>query len=126
MATAAAKPSALARARLVLANPKTGYMTLFGFGLIGGGDAKLFAAGALWMGPLYILKYCIYFAMVGGAFAIMLLVLRRAPLPASASRIGFLNQLLQPKAGIPYGVALGIGAMIVLPKTPLFVLALAA
>ena len=32
MATAAAKPSALARARLVLANPKTGYMTLFGFG----------------------------------------------------------------------------------------------
>lgn len=32
MATAAAKPSAWARARLVIANPKTGYMTLFGFG----------------------------------------------------------------------------------------------
>lgn len=100
-------------------------MALFGFGLIGGGDAKLFAAGALWMGPLFILKYCLYFAMVGGAFAIMLLLLRKAPLPASASRIGFLNQLLQPKAGIPYGVALGVGALIVLPKTPLFLQALA-
>lgn len=32
MATAAIKTSALKRARAVLANPKTGYMTLFGFG----------------------------------------------------------------------------------------------
>jgi prepilin peptidase CpaA len=87
---------------------------LFAFNLIGGGDAKLFAAGALWAGPDYFMKYCLAFALVGGAFALAVLVLRRLPLPAMAARLSFLNQLLQPKAGLPYGVALGIGALIFL------------
>lgn len=100
-------------------------MVLFALRVIGGGDAKLFAAGALWMGPAFVLKYCIYFAIIGGAFAVALMMLRKAPLPASASRIAFLNQLLRPDAGIPYGVALGLGALIVLPMTPLALLALA-
>lgn len=94
---------------------------LFAIGAIGGGDAKFFAAGALWMGPAFILKYCLIFALIGGAFAVLLLVLR---LPAFASRLSaipFLGQLLKPKAGLPYGVALGIGAMIVIPATPIFV-----
>lgn len=96
---------------------------LFAFNVIGGGDAKLFAAGALWAGPDYVMKYCLAFALAGGAFAIAVLVLRRVPLPASTARIAFLNKLLQPKAGLPYGVALGIGALIFL-FDPLFIQAL--
>ncbi len=96
---------------------------LFAFGIIGGGDAKLLAAGALWAGPDYIAKYCLAFALAGGAFALAVLVLRRVPLPAITARIAFLNKLLEPKAGLPYGVALGIGALIFL-FDPLFIQAL--
>ena len=101
-------------------------MGLFAFGLVGGGDAKFFAAGALWVGPFHLMKYGMVFALIGGAFAIALLMLRKAPLPTVTARIPVLNQLLHPKAGMPYGVALGLGALLVLPSTPLFVMALAA
>lgn len=100
-------------------------MALFAFNLVGGGDAKFFAAIALWMGPAVILKYFVVFALTGGAFAILLLMLRRFALPAFTARISFINQLMLPTAGMPYGVALGIGALIVLPSTYLAVAALA-
>jgi prepilin peptidase CpaA len=96
---------------------------LFAFNVVGGGDAKLFAAGALWAGPAYIMTYCLAFALAGGAFALAILLLRRMPLPAITARVSFLNKLLQPKAGLPYGVALGIGALIFL-FDPLFIQAL--
>lgn len=99
-------------------------MGLFAFNLVGGGDAKLLAAAALWMGPAMIVKYAFAFALVGGAVALAILVLRRIPMPASASRVPVLGPLLQPTAGMPYGVALGIGGLIVLPGTELFMKAM--
>ncbi len=99
-------------------------MGLFALNVVGGGDAKFFAAVALWMGPAMIAKYTVVFAFVGGAFAVLILVLRRMPLPASASHFPVLGQLLRPTSGMPYGVALGIGALIVLPGTSLFAKAL--
>lgn len=89
-------------------------MLLFGFNIVGGGDAKLFAAAALWMGPRFILPYGIYFALIGGAAALMLMILRRQALPAFTARVSFLNKLMHPKAGMPYGIALGLGALFVL------------
>ncbi|MFT3809934.1 MAG: prepilin peptidase [Micropepsaceae bacterium] len=101
-------------------------MALFAFNVIGGGDAKFFAGAALWMGPAVIGKYLLAFAFVGGVFAVLILILRRVPLAtASAARLPVLNQLLLPTAGMPYGVALGIGGLIVLPGTVLFMKALA-
>lgn len=96
---------------------------LFAFNLIGGGDAKFFAAGALWMGPAGFLDYMFAFALAGGVLAAAVLALRRLPQPAFTARIGFLNALWTPKGGIPYGVALGLGALIALPHTPLFIAA---
>ncbi len=61
------------------------------------------------------------FALIGGAFAVALLALRRVPMPAMTARLPFLGELLRPKAGLPYGVAL-----IVLPKTSLFAAALSS
>lgn len=100
-------------------------MGLFALNLFGGGDAKFMAAAALWMGPALIVKYVFMFALAGGALAIAILILRRLPMPASASRVPVLNQLLLPTAGIPYGIALGVGALIVLPGTELFMKAMA-
>jgi len=99
-------------------------MALFAFNLIGGGDAKFLAAAALWMGPAMIVKYFFAFALAGGVLAMLILLLRRLPMPASASRVPVLNQLLLPNAGIPYGIALGLGALIVLPGTELFMKAM--
>ncbi len=99
-------------------------MALFAMNVVGGGDAKFMAAIALWMGPLLILKYAVVFALVGGVFAILLINLRKTPMPALTARVPVLNQLLSPKAGMPYGVALGIGGLIVLPGTFLFMKAL--
>lgn len=99
-------------------------MALFAMNLIGGGDAKFMAAIALWMGPSLILKYLVVFALAGGVLAFAIVLLRRMPLPAFAARVPALNQLLLPGAGLPYGVALGVGGLIVLPGTFLFLKAL--
>src|ERR1700686_3595040 len=56
----------------------------FGFfarGWIGGGDAKLAAATALWLGFDYLLAYLVYASLFGGALTLALIQFRMAPLP---------------------------------------------
>jgi prepilin peptidase CpaA len=95
-------------------------MVFFAAGMIGGGDAKFFAAGALWMGPAYILKYCFVFALIGGGVAALLIVARSPRVAMALNHLPYSAKLLNSKSGLPYGVALGLGAMIVLPMTPMF------
>src|SRR5512143_2221362 len=55
----------------------------FGFftqGWIGGGDAKLAAATALWFGFDHLLDYMIYASLFGGALTLLLLQFRKLPL----------------------------------------------
>ena len=52
---------------------------MFSLGWIGGGDAKLFAATCLWLGPGAILAYAIYASLLGGALTLMLLILAAIP-----------------------------------------------
>jgi prepilin peptidase CpaA len=54
----------------------------FALGWIGGGDAKLAAVAALWVGADHTAAYLAYTALFGGAFALGLLTFRRLPLPA--------------------------------------------
>lgn len=42
---------------------------LFGFGLFGGGDVKLLAAGAMWLGADKILDFVLITALAGGLLA---------------------------------------------------------
>lgn len=95
-------------------------IALFAVGAFGGGDVKLFAACAVWAGPSGLAEYCLWMALGGGALAVVLLVLRQIPLVAVTSNFPALNQILTAKAGMPYGVAIAIGATVALPKTPLF------
>lgn len=97
--------------------------TLFALGYIGGGDAKLFAAVALWLGFGYLLPYTLFATVAGGGLAIALLALRTWPLPAFLAHQGWLVRLHDEKAGIPYGVALAAGALLLIPQTELFRLA---
>ena len=97
--------------------------TLFAIGYVGGGDAKLFAATALWMGMSDLIVYALVATALGGALTILLMTARKLPLPAFLAGEGWLVRLHDASSGIPYGVALAAGAMIILPQTEIFRLA---
>jgi prepilin peptidase CpaA len=99
--------------------------TLFALGLVGGGDAKLFACTALWLGLSDLLAYALVASVLGGALTLFLVAARRVPLPGFLARESWLVRLHDAKAGIPYGVALAAGALLVLPQTEVFRLAMA-
>jgi prepilin peptidase CpaA len=97
--------------------------TLFALGWIGGGDAKLFAAVALWLGFTDLLPYAAAASLFGGVLTLSLLLLRKVPLPAGLSGQVWLVRLHDARSGIPYGVALAAGAFAILPATQIFRLA---
>jgi prepilin peptidase CpaA len=93
----------------------------FGFfiqGWIGGGDAKLAAATALWLGFDHLMPYLIYASLFGGALTLLLLQFRLAPLPAVLARQEWVQRLHRKDGGVPYGIALAAAALAVYPQTP--------
>ena len=98
---------------------------LFAIGAFGGGDIKFFSAGALWAGPLALADFAFWMAIAGGVLAVSLLVIRRTPLSTLSTDSPSGHHVLKPRTGMPYGVAIAVGAMIALPKTPLFQMVLA-
>jgi prepilin peptidase CpaA len=92
----------------------------FGFfaqGWIGGGDAKLVAATALWFGFDHLLDYVLYASIFGGVLTLVLIQFRKLPLPAQLARQGWIMRLHEAGGGVPYGIALAAAALIVYPKT---------
>jgi prepilin peptidase CpaA len=100
--------------------------TLFAFGYVGGGDAKLFAVIVLWLGFHDLAAYALVASLMGGALTLLLLCLRRVPLPAVLTRQAWLLKLHDERTGIPYGVALAAGLFFILPQTEIFRLAAGA
>lgn len=98
-------------------------MAMFAAGWVGGGDAKLFAAALLWLGWDALFDYTIAASIAGGALTLALLALRQVPLPSFLVKQPWLARLSDRKAGIPYGVALALAALLVLPETHLFQIA---
>lgn len=93
----------------------------FALGLMGGGDAKLLAVAALWLGPTGALPLLTWTALAGGGLAAVLLLGRRLPQAATAGAPAWAGRLLQPRGGVPYGVAIAAGALIALPRSGLLV-----
>ncbi|HZP09503.1 A24 family peptidase [Methyloceanibacter sp.] len=91
---------------------------MFSFGWIGGGDAKLFAATCLWLGPEAFLDYGLLAALLGGVLTLGLLFWRRLPLPMMLTSQGWLVRLHSPREGVPYGIALAVAGLLVYPHTP--------
>jgi prepilin peptidase CpaA len=107
---------ALAAGAIVLAIS----FAFFAFGWIGGGDAKLVSATVLWIGFGLMLQYLIYAALLGGALTLIILSLRRYPLPSWLARHQWIDRLHNPKSGVPYGIALAAAALLVYPETAIF------
>lgn len=99
---------------------------LFALGYIGGGDAKLFAGVALWMGFSDLLPYALLASVFGGFLTLILLTVRQWPLPEVLAQQPWILKLHDARSGVPYGVALTAGAFILLPYTEIFRLATGA
>ena len=93
----------------------------FGFftrGWIGGGDAKLAAATAMWLGFGYLLNYLVYASLLGGALTLMLIEFRLVPLPGLLAGQFWAQRLHRQDGDIPYGIALAGAALLIYPDTP--------
>lgn len=91
--------------------------TFFACGWIGGGDAKLAAATALWLGFDPLMSYLLYASLFGGALTLLLLRFRTLPLPQAMSGQEWVIRLHNAKSGVPYGIALAAAALAVYPST---------
>ena len=86
-------------------------------GWIGGGDAKLVAATALWLGWAHLLDYVLSASLLGGALTVGLLYFRGRDLPALLVGREWVERLHRKDGGIPYGIALAAAALLVYPST---------
>ena len=91
-------------------------MGMFAARLLGGGDAKLMASSAIWVGADHLTTYFLMISVLGGVLAVALLAYRRIPantfsLPAWAERLHV------PGSSMPYGVAIAAAALWIYPQT---------
>ncbi|MEE1656964.1 prepilin peptidase [Microvirga sp. CF3062] len=90
----------------------------FALGWIGGGDAKLAAVVALWLGADHAPAFVIYTALFGGIVTLALLQFRTMPLPAICHRLPWVVKLHQASVGVPYGIAISLAGLLTFSKTP--------
>jgi len=90
----------------------------FARGWIGGGDAKLAAATALWLGFDQLPDYVIFASLFGGVLTFAILRFRAVPLPRMLAGQEWAQRLHRMDNGIPYGIALALAALIIYPHTP--------
>jgi len=100
--------------------------SFFAAGWIGGGDAKLAAATALWFGFDQLMPYFMFASIGGGVLTLAVLQLRTRPLPAMAQNWTWARRLHAANEGVPYGIALAFSALFVLPDTALWHAAIGA
>lgn len=93
---------------------------LFHFEWIGGGDAKLAAATALWLGWDHLLDYGLAASLVGGLLTLIIMELRRRELPSKALSFRFIAIWADKGNGVPYGIALAIAGLLIYPHTTIW------
>ena len=90
----------------------------FARGWIGGGDAKLAAATALWLGFDHLMEYLLYASIFGGILTLAMIRFRLMPLPDAIARQDWVKRLHKLDGGVPYGIALAAAALFIYPNTP--------
>ncbi len=97
-------------------------VSMFAFGWMGGGDAKLLAATSLWWVWSDLWMYLVYTAIAGGLLALFLL-LGRKYFPVKILKTEWLYRLFKDEKKMPYGLALAFGALMTLPKSEFYLFA---
>jgi prepilin peptidase CpaA len=94
---------------------------LFAINVMGGGDAKLLTAAALWFGlNMSLATFLIYVSYIGGILTILILIVRASANRVLAMGLPVPNSILMAKK-IPYGIAIGIAGILAFPDSPLVV-----
>jgi prepilin peptidase CpaA len=93
---------------------------MYSFSWIGGGDAKLAAATALWLGWGLLAQYGMAASLMGGALTLAILELRRHDLPQRLLSVDFVAKLADKSGGVPYGIALACAGLLVYPQSILW------
>ncbi|MCW2306514.1 A24 family peptidase [Rhodobium gokarnense] len=89
----------------------------FSVGWMGGADAKIAAAVALWFGWPATFEFLLVASIIGGGLTLALLSFRHVPLPAAVSGQDWLKRLHNAGNGAPFGIALAASALLIYPNT---------
>ena len=93
---------------------------MFALGWIGGGDAKLAASTAVWIGWQHLGEYGLYSTFLGGGLTLLILAMRGLPMPLFAMRQPWVARLHDERSGVPYGIALAVAGLMIYPETGLW------
>lgn len=92
---------------------------LFALNVMGGGDAKLLTASAVWFGFNHSLfVFLTYVSVFGGVLTLLILMMRKQENALLASGLPLPHLLFTAKK-IPYGIAIGLGGFLAYPSSPL-------
>ncbi|MBB4066461.1 prepilin peptidase [Gellertiella hungarica] len=93
-------------------------LALFAANVMGGGDAKLLTASALWFGlNMSLLEFAIYVSFIGGLLTVVIVILRSQAQLIHAMGLNLPGSVLMAKK-IPYGIAIAIGGFLAYPSSP--------
>lgn len=93
---------------------------LFALNIMGGGDAKVLAASALWFGfNIDLVAFLGTVGILGGFLALVILMIRANQNILLVSPIRIPTHFFQARAGIPYGIAIGLAAFLTYPDSEL-------
>ena len=100
-----------------------GGFTLYQFGQMGAGDVKLLTAVALWTGLSGLIPLLLFMSL-SGLFALPLILLARAFVARAQANNRWkpewpVPRVLTKKQGVPYGVAIALGAIVAMVIRPL-------
>lgn len=85
---------------------------LFVTRVMGAGDSKLCSAIALWTGLSGLAPFLFYMAIVGALLGISTKILNKRVVFASPVAGGWIDKSQKGQAGVPYGIAICVGAII--------------
>ncbi|AOG11208.1 A24 family peptidase [Agrobacterium sp. RAC06] len=101
-----------------------GCFSLFALNVMGGGDAKLLTAAALWFGfNTSLFEFLVYTGYLGGVLTILVMLLR-ANWDKLATVGVRLPQTFMIANKIPYAIAIGAAGLLAYPSSPLVVSAI--
>ena len=94
--------------------------TLFAFGWVGGGDAKLAAATAVWLGWANLYEYGLAASVLGAALTAGIVAMRKRNLPALLAGQPWAMRLHAADNGVPYGIALAVAGLALYPESAIW------
>lgn len=100
---------------------------LFCFGLFGGGDAKILAASALWIGPSDIGYYLMAVTVAGGILSLAIMFFRAQACYPLILKLKWLSNLYfgnGNKRAVPYAVAIAGALSFMLHSTTIYKIAI--